>query len=131
MIRYVVVLGLGYVLGSKAGRRRYEQLVGTYRASDFSVQSDGANGSEITWNHHAPTIVTDQISLASNANGTMTVLGLQLSDTDTNASAESFTLSAMTEAGSGSTVAPSGSGGSLTAINGVLAAGAGGQTPAW
>ena len=32
MIRYVVVLGLGYVLGSKAGRRRYEQIVGTYRA---------------------------------------------------------------------------------------------------
>jgi hypothetical protein len=31
LIRYVVVLGLGYVLGSKAGRRRYEQLVGTYR----------------------------------------------------------------------------------------------------
>ena len=32
MIRYVVVLGLGYVLGSKGGRRRYEQIVGTYRA---------------------------------------------------------------------------------------------------
>ncbi|HXS87311.1 MAG TPA: hypothetical protein VN741_16935 [Mycobacterium sp.] len=32
MIRYVVVLGLGYVLGTKAGRRRYEQIVGTYRA---------------------------------------------------------------------------------------------------
>ena len=32
MIRYVVVLGLGYVLGSKAGRRRYEQITGTYRA---------------------------------------------------------------------------------------------------
>lgn len=32
MIRYVVVLGLGYVLGSRAGRRRYEQIVGTYRA---------------------------------------------------------------------------------------------------
>lgn len=32
MIRYVVVLGLGYVLGSKAGRRRYEQIVGTYRS---------------------------------------------------------------------------------------------------
>jgi hypothetical protein len=29
---YVVVLGLGYVLGSKAGRRRYEQIAGTYRA---------------------------------------------------------------------------------------------------
>ncbi|OBF84879.1 hypothetical protein A5791_23880 [Mycobacterium sp. 852002-51163_SCH5372311] len=32
MIGYVVVLGVGYVLGSKAGRRRYEQIVGTYRA---------------------------------------------------------------------------------------------------
>jgi hypothetical protein len=32
LIRYVVVLGLGYILGSKAGRRRYEQIVGTYRA---------------------------------------------------------------------------------------------------
>jgi hypothetical protein len=32
LIRYVVVLALGYVLGAKAGRRRYEQIVGTYRA---------------------------------------------------------------------------------------------------
>lgn len=32
MLRYVVMLGLGYVLGARAGRRRYEQLVGTYRA---------------------------------------------------------------------------------------------------
>src|ERR1700722_14194522 len=32
LIRYAIVLGLGYVLGSKAGRRRYEQIVGTYRA---------------------------------------------------------------------------------------------------
>ncbi len=32
MIRYAVMLGLGYVLGSKAGRRRYEQLVGSWRA---------------------------------------------------------------------------------------------------
>lgn len=32
LIRYVIVLGLGYVLGAKAGRRRYEQIVGTYRA---------------------------------------------------------------------------------------------------
>jgi hypothetical protein len=32
LIRYVVVLGLGYVLGSKAGRRRYEQIAGTCRA---------------------------------------------------------------------------------------------------
>ncbi|HVQ84937.1 MAG TPA: hypothetical protein VMS84_09350 [Mycobacterium sp.] len=32
MIRYVMALGLGYVLGTKAGRRRYEQIVGTFRA---------------------------------------------------------------------------------------------------
>ena len=32
MIRFVAVLGVGYVLGSKAGRRRYEQIAGTYRA---------------------------------------------------------------------------------------------------
>jgi hypothetical protein len=32
VIGYVLVLGAGYVLGSKAGRRRYEQIAGTYRA---------------------------------------------------------------------------------------------------
>ncbi len=32
MIRYVVVLAVGYVLGTKAGRRRYEQIAGTYKA---------------------------------------------------------------------------------------------------
>ena len=32
MIGYVAVLGMGYVLGAKAGRHRYEQIVGTYRA---------------------------------------------------------------------------------------------------
>jgi hypothetical protein len=32
VIRYLVVLAVGYVLGAKAGRRRYEQIAGTYRA---------------------------------------------------------------------------------------------------
>lgn len=32
VIRFLAVLGVGYVMGSKAGRRRYEQIVGTYRA---------------------------------------------------------------------------------------------------
>ena len=32
MIRYLVVLAAGYVLGTKAGRRRYEQISGTYKA---------------------------------------------------------------------------------------------------
>lgn len=32
MIRYLVVLAVGYVFGAKAGRRRYEQIAGTYKA---------------------------------------------------------------------------------------------------
>jgi hypothetical protein len=32
VIRYLVVLVVGYVLGTKAGRRRYEQITGTYKA---------------------------------------------------------------------------------------------------
>ena len=32
MIRYLVLLAVGYVLGAKAGRRRYEQIAGTYKA---------------------------------------------------------------------------------------------------
>jgi hypothetical protein len=32
VIRYLIVLVVGYVLGTKAGRRRYEQITGTYKA---------------------------------------------------------------------------------------------------
>ena len=32
MIRLAAILGIGYVLGAKAGRGRYEQIAGTYRA---------------------------------------------------------------------------------------------------
>ncbi|MBI3215612.1 MAG: hypothetical protein HYZ38_17465 [Mycobacterium sp.] len=32
MFRVLVVLGVGYVLGAKAGRKRYEQIAGTARA---------------------------------------------------------------------------------------------------
>jgi hypothetical protein len=32
VIRYLVILGVGYILGAKAGRRRYEQIAGTYKA---------------------------------------------------------------------------------------------------
>ena len=32
MIRFVFVLAIGYVFGAKAGRRRYEQIAGTYKA---------------------------------------------------------------------------------------------------
>ncbi len=32
MVRLLAFLGVGYVLGAKAGRRRYEQISGAYRA---------------------------------------------------------------------------------------------------
>jgi hypothetical protein len=32
VIRFAAILGIGYVLGAKAGRRRYDQIAGTYRA---------------------------------------------------------------------------------------------------
>ena len=32
MIRAAAVLAVGYVLGAKAGRRRYEQIASTFRA---------------------------------------------------------------------------------------------------
>ena len=32
VIGYLAVMATGYVLGTKAGRQRYEQLVNTYRA---------------------------------------------------------------------------------------------------
>jgi hypothetical protein len=32
VIGYVAVAAVGYVFGTKAGRQRYEQLAGTYRA---------------------------------------------------------------------------------------------------
>jgi hypothetical protein len=32
VIRYLAMLAIGYVLGAKAGRRRYEQIAGTYKA---------------------------------------------------------------------------------------------------
>ena len=32
MILYAAVIAVGYVLGAKAGRRRYEQIANTYRA---------------------------------------------------------------------------------------------------
>jgi hypothetical protein len=32
VIGYVAVLAVGYVMGTKAGRQRYEKIAGTYRA---------------------------------------------------------------------------------------------------
>jgi hypothetical protein len=56
LIRYVVALGLGYVLGTKAGRRRYEQITGTYHAltSHPMVKSMIEGGRRKVANHISP-----------------------------------------------------------------------------
>ena len=41
MIGYVAVLAVGYVLGTKAGKQRYEQIAGTYRAVTGSPAAKG------------------------------------------------------------------------------------------
>jgi hypothetical protein len=99
-------------------------LIGNYDSAGFSIVSDNNGGTSITWNHQAPVIATDQISTVQNADGTTTVLGLHLSDSDPAASTETFKLGATTgAAASGSSISPSTSSGFLTDINGVFAAG--------
>lgn len=41
VIRYAAVLAVGYVLGTKAGRRRYEQITATYKAVTGSPAAKG------------------------------------------------------------------------------------------
>jgi hypothetical protein len=99
-------------------------LLGSYEPMDFVIASDGGTGTKITWNHQAPIIATDQISTVQNADGTTTVLGLHVSDSDATASSETFTINAVTgAAASGTSVVPSTSSGSLTGINNVFANG--------
>lgn len=62
MIGYVVVMGVGYVMGTKAGRRRYEQIVGTYQAMTTSPVAkaliDKGRRSIANRIHPDPTMVT-------------------------------------------------------------------------
>ena len=44
VIRFAVVMAVGYVMGTKAGRQRYEQIAGTYRAVTGSPKTQGSVG---------------------------------------------------------------------------------------
>ena len=68
-------------------------------------------------------IATDQISTVPNGDGSTTILGLHVFDSDPAASAETFTFGATTAA-AGSSFTLSTSSGLLTDINNVLTAGA-------
>jgi Ca2+-binding RTX toxin-like protein len=99
-------------------------LIGNYDPTGFSVVSDTKGGTDIIWNHQTPVIAASQFSVVQNSDGTTTISGLQVSDSDPAASSETFTVAAITEgAASGSTVTPSTGSGSLTGINGVFSTG--------
>jgi hypothetical protein len=99
-------------------------LIGNYDPTGFTVASDSNGGTDIIWNHQAPVIATDQFTSVQNIDGTTTISGLQVSDSDPAASSETFTITATTAgAGSGTTVTPSTGSGSLTGVNGVFSSG--------
>ena len=95
-----------------------------YAPSGFTVTSDTHGGTDVTWTHQAPIISTSGLSVVQNSNGTTTVTGLQISDSDAAAPTETFAITATTEdASSGTSVSPSNGSGLLSAINTELAAG--------
>jgi hypothetical protein len=114
-----------------SGANDFFSLVGNYDPAGFTVATDQHGGTDIVWNHQAPVIETDQFSIAQNNDGTITISGLQVSDSDPAASTETFTVAATTGA-SGSSITPSADNGSLNHINTDLGAGITyepGQTP--
>ena len=99
-------------------------LIGNYNPIDFSIVSDGHAGTDIIWSHQAPVISTSALTVTQNGNGTTTIAGLQVSDSDAAASTEAFTMTATTgAAASGTNVSPSTGSGLLTAINAELGTG--------
>ena len=111
------------------------ELIGDYDPAGFAISSDGGTGTNITWNHQTPVILTNNLTTVANANGTTQILGVQVTDIDPAASSETFHFAATTGAAlSGTSITPSSNSGSLTHINSVLASGLtyqpGGSPPA-
>jgi hypothetical protein len=97
-------------------------LLGNYDPTGFSIVSDGSTGTDVVWNHQAPFIVTNSFAVTNNIDGTTTVSGLQISDTDPGVSSVSITATTGAAA-SGTSVSPVTASGSLASINTTLATG--------
>ncbi len=76
------------------GANDFFSLDGNYDPAGFSVVTDHNGGTDIVWNHAAPVIDTDQVSVLQNSDGTVEIVGLQLSDADAAASAGTFGVTA-------------------------------------
>jgi large repetitive protein len=93
------------------GASDFFSLVGNYDPASFTISSDNKGGADIVWSHQTPVIETDQLSIAQNPDGTATISGLQVADSDPAASTETFTVAATTDAsGRSVTTLPAGSG---------------------
>ncbi len=64
------------------GAADFFSLVGNYDPSGFTLATDHNGGTDIVWNHQAPVVETDQFSIAQNLDGTTTISGLHISDSD-------------------------------------------------
>jgi hypothetical protein len=76
------------------GANDFFSLDGNYDPAGFSVVTDHNGGTAIVWDHSAPVIETDQVSVLENSDGTATISGLQLVDSDPAASADAFAVTA-------------------------------------
>jgi hypothetical protein len=89
-----------------------------------AIISDTNGGTTIVRTHQAPVIETDDMSIVQNPDGTNTVLGLLVEDSNPLSSTETFIVSGGTEAAlAGLSTTASPSSGSLADINGALASG--------
>jgi hypothetical protein len=100
------------------------ELIGNYQPAGFTIAPDGGTGTNITWNHQTPVIVTGNLTTVQNPDLTTTVFGVQVTDSDGIGSTGTFNLTAITgAAASGTSMTPSASSGLLTDINNVFATG--------
>jgi hypothetical protein len=76
------------------GANDFFLLDGNYDPAGFSVVTDHDGGTDLVWNHSAPVIEADQVSILENSDGTATISGLQLSDSDPVASTGTFAVTA-------------------------------------
>ncbi len=102
------------------GASDFFSLVGNYDPASFAISSDNKGGADIVWNHQTPVIDTDQFSVAQNPDGTTTISGLHVSDSDPAAPTETFTVAATNDASGSSIATPPTDSGSLTDLNAAL-----------
>ncbi|UVO39384.1 cadherin-like domain-containing protein [Bradyrhizobium arachidis] len=96
------------------------QLLGNYAANSFSINSDLSGGTLVRWEGtaHGPVIDASQFTLQNNADGTTTIFGLHVSDTDPVGSLN-MAMATTTSSGVG-TVSPSTGSGTVSDLTTTL-----------